>query len=162
MRPACLHNTCRACGKSGGKLLRCGRCNAAWFCSHDRQVLAVKQGHQGANCLPEGVQRTASSANPESTTIMVEALSRYQDLMAAARNATKANTRVGWIAASENYEKAAKVIKLIDGANAALLVAEASMQLSSCCLHSGDTASAVRAASQRVGLRLKRAAGRLS
>jgi len=43
-------NSCHACGKSGGKLLRCGRCRDVWFCDRQCQVAAAKQGHSGANC----------------------------------------------------------------------------------------------------------------
>ena len=44
--------TCDACGKGACKLFRCGRCRNAWFCGRECQIIAVRQGHSGANCRP--------------------------------------------------------------------------------------------------------------
>ena len=55
-------NTCHACGKSDGKLLRCGGCRAVWFCNRECQVLAARQGHSGDNCRPAGGARTITAA----------------------------------------------------------------------------------------------------
>jgi len=45
-------NSCHACGKSEGKLLRCGQCKNVWFCNRECQVVAARQGHSGVNCCP--------------------------------------------------------------------------------------------------------------
>jgi len=45
-----IASTCDACGKSGGKLQRCGRCGNAWFCNRECQIVAARQGHTGAYC----------------------------------------------------------------------------------------------------------------
>jgi len=55
--------SCHACGKSGCKLLRCGRCRNAWFCSRACQVLAARQGHSGANCRPADRAQTHTAAD---------------------------------------------------------------------------------------------------
>jgi len=50
-KPVCTADSCHTCGKSGGKLLACGRCRSAWFCNRECQVVAIKeQGHTGPNC----------------------------------------------------------------------------------------------------------------
>jgi len=54
--------TCDACGKSGCKLLRCGRCRNAWFCGRECQIIAATQGHSGANCRPIDGARTITAA----------------------------------------------------------------------------------------------------
>jgi len=57
--------TCDACGKGARKLLRCGRCRNAWFCSRECQIIAARQGHSGANCRPTGARTiTAAEAAP--------------------------------------------------------------------------------------------------
>jgi len=60
--------SCHACGKSDGKLLRCGRCLGVWFCSRECQTFARKDlGHRGANCRPaDRAQTPTSSANTRS------------------------------------------------------------------------------------------------
>jgi len=58
-------NTCHACGKSDGKLLRCGGCRAVWFCNRECQVLAARQGHSGANCRPAGGVPAAKAADAQ-------------------------------------------------------------------------------------------------
>jgi len=57
-----MAGTCEACGKSGCKLLRCGRCRNAWFCSRECQIIAARQGHSGANCRPTDAARTITAA----------------------------------------------------------------------------------------------------
>jgi len=53
---------CHACGESGGKLLRCGRCRNVWFCNRECQVAAARQGHSGAACRPDGAPKAAEAA----------------------------------------------------------------------------------------------------
>ena len=74
MAPAAT--SCHACGKSGCKLLRCGRCRNAWFCNRVCQVVAARQGHSGANCCPadkaptpatEVTLRLPAAAGPSTT-----------------------------------------------------------------------------------------------
>jgi len=51
---------CHACSKSGCKLLLCGRCRNAWFCSRECQVIARKElGHKGTNCRRTDVRAAA-------------------------------------------------------------------------------------------------------
>jgi len=60
-------NSCDACGKTDGKLLRCGRCRNVWFCNRECQVIAARQGHSGVNCRPAlAVQAPLSSVNSRS------------------------------------------------------------------------------------------------
>jgi len=54
--------TCDACGKSGCKLLRCGRCRNAWFCGRECQIIAARQGHSGVNCRPTDGARKITAA----------------------------------------------------------------------------------------------------
>ena len=54
--------SCHACGKSGAKLLRCGRCRTVWFCNRECQVVAARQGHSGANCRAADNASTAHKA----------------------------------------------------------------------------------------------------
>jgi len=61
MAPAA--HSCHACGKSGCKLLRCGWCRNAWFCSRACQILAARQGHSGANCRPADRAQTHAAAD---------------------------------------------------------------------------------------------------
>ena len=60
MAPAAT--SCHACGKSGCKLLRCGRCRNVWFCNRECQVVAASQGHSGANCCPADKTPTRTDA----------------------------------------------------------------------------------------------------
>jgi len=57
--------TCKGCGKSGCKLLRCGRCRNAWFCGRECQIIAARQGHSGANCRPAGGEPAPKAADAE-------------------------------------------------------------------------------------------------
>jgi len=57
--------SCNACGKSGGRLLRCGGCRAVWFCNRECQVLAARQGHSGDNCRPAGGVPAAKAADAQ-------------------------------------------------------------------------------------------------
>jgi len=43
-------SSCNACGKSGGRLLRCGRCRA--FCNRECQVLAARQATPATTAAP--------------------------------------------------------------------------------------------------------------
>jgi len=63
MAPAAT--SCHACGKSGCKLLRCGRCRNVWFCNRECQVVAARQGHSGANCRPAEEAATHTDAEAE-------------------------------------------------------------------------------------------------
>jgi len=54
--------SCHACGKSGCKLLRCGRCRTVWFCNRECQVVAARQGHSGDNCCPAEAASTHTDA----------------------------------------------------------------------------------------------------
>jgi len=75
--------SCDACGKSGGRLLRCGRCRGVWFCNRECQVRAARQGHSGANCRPANGPRAANAevaprvpdhAGPNTTALGVDSL----------------------------------------------------------------------------------------
>jgi len=55
-------NSCHACDKSDGKLLRCGRCKSVWFCNRDCQIAAARQGYSGANCRPADEAHVAAGA----------------------------------------------------------------------------------------------------
>jgi len=57
--------SCDACGKNGGRLLRCSRCRAVWFCNRECQVLAARQGHSGANCRPADEAPAPKAADAE-------------------------------------------------------------------------------------------------
>jgi hypothetical protein len=44
--PAAAVRMCAWCGVTAPKLLRCGRCKAAWYCGADHQRAAWKAGHK--------------------------------------------------------------------------------------------------------------------
>jgi len=63
-------HSCHACGKSEGKLLRCGQCKNVWFCNRECQVVAARQGHSGANCRPADQAPTHDVANAEVASLL--------------------------------------------------------------------------------------------
>ena len=152
--------SCHACGKSGGKLLLCGRCRNVWFCNRECQVVARQEiGHRGANCRPaDGVQRPSISASTEAMPVYrARPGRRHHDLIDEADRAKMANTRIGFLAASEKYRQAATVADLIGGAEGALRCADAEKMLSGSLVRLGDLAAAARAACS--SLRAARASG---
>jgi len=143
---------CHACGKIGGKLLRCGRCRTVWFCNRECQVTARQQGHTGANCrATEGaktlISRSGAALSEPSTPKNVAELFRsYTDLRVEADDARMASTRLGQLAAVEKYKEAAAMTDLIGGAFGAGLRADAEQGLSHNLLRLGDNAAAARVA----------------
>jgi len=162
-------SSCHACGKNDGKLLRCGRCLGVWFCNRKCQDVARKQlGHRGVNCRPtDGAQKPGSSADarapfaapsrPSKATDVASLCQRFSDLFTEGRQASMANTRIGYFAAVENAKEAASVADLIGGAEGASHRTEADQLLARCLLSLGNTAAAARAACS--SLRAARAAG---
>jgi len=159
-------NVCDACGKSEGKLLRCGRCRNVWFCNRECQVVAARQGHSGANCRPaDGAQRPPSSTNVRSpfaapsqpTAPMNLLISISETLLNEANQAGMANTRVGHLAAVEKAKKAATVADLIGGELGAVRRTYAEQCISGSMFHLNDFAAGARAAC--AGLRSARATG---
>jgi len=75
-------SSCHTCGKSGGKLLRCGQCKNVWFCNRECQVVARNElGHKGANCHPaDGAQIYHASAPPSQTSTHMDAAKRTAKL----------------------------------------------------------------------------------
>jgi len=147
--------TCQACGKSGCKLLLCGRCRNAWFCSRKCQIVARKElGHMGANCrAADAAQTPSTSAAPSqpSTPMDVAELKRgFGELMAEAVKAEMTNTRVGNLYAAEKFKEAATVADLIGGAEGAMRRADADQCLSSSYASLGEFAAAARAACSTV------------
>jgi len=132
-------NACHACGKSDGKLLRCGRCRGVWFCNRECQAVARKDlGHRGANCRPaDGAQTPTSLANarspfaaplrPSTPMDMANLAARYGDLLDESKKAVIANTRVGYLAAVAKAKEMAAVADLIGGAEGAGLRAPADL-----------------------------------
>jgi len=121
-------DSCHACGKSGGKLLCCGRCRGVWFCNRECQAVARKDlGHRGANCRPaDGVQTPTSSATarspfavpsrPSTLMDMANLEARCDELFDEVDQVRMANTRVGYLAAVAKAKEAAAVADLIGGA----------------------------------------------
>ena len=141
--------SCHACGKSGGKLLLCGRCRNVWFCNRDCQVVARQElGHRGTNSrLADECQTRPSSADTEAMSVdRVRLHRRYQKLVAEADKAKMANTRIVRLAAVEKYTEAATVADLIGGAAGADRRAEVDQLRSICFLQVCDNVAAVRAA----------------
>jgi len=146
-------STCHACGKSG-TLLLCGRCRNVWFCNRECQSVARKElGHRGASC--RAAERALSTPVDDAKLVR-----NYADLMDEANDAHMQNTRIGDLAAVENFKKAASVAELIGGANGALWRTDAEQLLSDCLSRSGDMAASARAAS--ASLRSARASGNMS
>ena len=143
---------CHACGKSGGPLLRCGRCKSAWLCNRDCQRVAVRErGHKGENCCPtDGTQSTQSppaSANPRAAPVdREELLLKYHRLVAETGKAQRAGTRVGFITATENSTAAAAVAQEIGGAEGAFFMADAQRLLSNIFIRTENQTGAARAA----------------
>jgi len=167
-----LDNSCHACGKSDGKLLRCGRCRGVWFCNRECQAVARKDlGYRGANCRPaDGAQTPASSANarspcavpsrPPTLMDMANLEARYDELFEEGDQAAMANTRVGYLAAVAKAKEAAAVADLIGGAGGASWRAQADLFLSDCLFRLGEKAAAASAACS--SLRTARALGNIS
>ena len=158
MTPAAT--SCHACGKSGVKLLLCGRCRNVWFCNRECQVVARQElGHRGANCRPAAVQQSSSAApsQPPTPTDATRLCRSYDDLMDEAMEAQMANTRIGLLAAAEKGREAASVADLIGGAEGAIRRANVDQLISGCMTHLGDMAAAALAASS--SLRTARASG---
>ena len=144
-------NSCHACSKSGCKLLLCGRCRNAWFCSRECQVVARKElGHRGAHCrAADGAQRPPPPAAPSQPSTPMDAAKlgrRFNDLIGEAQKASMANTRIGSLAAAHKCREAAAVADLIDGAEGAGCHVQADQLLSSCLSRLGDNAAAAIAA----------------
>jgi len=150
MAPAAI--SCLACGKSHGKLLRCGQCKNVWFCDRECQIVARKQlGHKGANCrAADAAQKPPSAAWLENCSSMPMNLlnlhERYATLIDEANAAHKANTRIGYLAAVENYKEAVTVADSIGGEVGAGRLADAAMLLVGIYGRLGDTTACVRAA----------------
>jgi len=150
MAPAAI--SCLACGKIGGKLLRCGQCKNVWFCDRECQIVARKElGHKAANCrAADASQKSLSAAwleNCCSTPMHVlKLVESYYTLMDEANAAHMGNTRIGYLAAVEKYKEAATVADSIGGEVGADCLADAAMLLSGIYDRLGDTTAYVRAA----------------
>ena len=152
--------SCHACGKSGGKLLLCGRCRNVWFCNRECQVVARQElGHRGANCRPakESSRPTISASTEVMPVDRARLDRRYAVLVSLADRANMANTRIGLLAAVDKYREAASVADLIGGEDGALRCADAGKSLSRSLVRLGDLAAAARAACS--SLRAARASG---
>jgi len=142
-------NTCLACGKSGGKLLLCGRCKNAWFCNRECQIVARKElGHRGANCRPADGAFLDSTAPSQPSTSMDAAklYQSYEDLMNQGETTRMSNMRIDYLAAADKFKEAASVADLIGGTMGALRRSNAHQLLSSCMFRLGNNAAAARAA----------------
>ena len=147
-------SSCLGCGKTGGKLLCCGRCRNAWFCNRECQPVARKElGHKGANCRP-AVQTSASEA-VTAPSQMEEALlvMRFRAMLTDADVMYRANSRLSHLAAVEKSKEAAVVADLIGGAcgasfrvEADQLIAESQLALGNMAAASGAACSTLRAA----------------
>jgi len=162
--PSSTHaaSSCLACGKSGVKLLSCGQCKNVWFCSRECQIVARKElGHRGANCrVADGAHNAPSSAVPlqaSTPTGAAKLLRSYEDLIDEAHKVLRANTRIGDLAALENFKEAATVANLVSGAQGAALRAQADLSRSSLLFYSRNLAAAAQAACS--SLRATRASG---
>jgi len=149
MAPAAT--SCHACGKVVGKLLLCGRCRNAWFCSRDCQIVARKVlGHRGANCRAvDGTQSPTVSAAPSQPPTPMDRVKLrqcYVDLIGEAYTAGRANTRIGNLAGAEKFKEATSVAALIGGAQGAALRADVGQALSICLSHLNDMPAAAKAA----------------
>jgi len=160
---SCFH----ACGKSHGKLLRCGLCRGVWFCNRECQVAAARQGHFGANCPADGAQRPqplvhtrspfATLSQPSMPMGAAQLDARYRVVSSEANQVHMANTRVGYLAAAEKYKEAASVADLIGGAEGAVRRSDADLLISNCLVCVGNMAAAARVACS--SLRVARASG---
>jgi len=109
---------CHACGTSGVKLLLCGRCQNAWFCNRQCQVVARKElGPRGAHCRSaEEAPRSSSLACPEVTPVDLARLDQScTDLLQEARVEIMQNTRIGNLAVVEKCQAAAAVADRMGG-----------------------------------------------
>jgi len=150
--------SCHTCGKSAGKLLLCGRCRNARFCNRECQRLSYQLGHRGANCHPAaGVQQSAAPSQPPTPTDAARLYQSYKDLIAEAKAASDANTRVGFLTAVDTFRAAGSVADLIGGVHGAGLRADTDQVLADTLFRLGDLAAAALAA--RSSLRSARASG---
>ena len=157
--------SCHACGKSGAKLLRCGRCRNVWFCNRECQLLARNRkelGHMGANCRPASETQqsrlpSAGFSHPSMQMDVATLFQSYCDLMGQGSAVQMSNTRIGSLAAVERCQEAATVADLIGGAAGAGRRAEADSFRTVCLLCLGQNAAAARAACS--SLRAARASG---
>jgi len=168
--------SCDACGKSGGKLLRCGQCRSVWFCNRECQVLPKSQGHSGVNCRaadrtnrpPASAARSpfAAPSRPFAPTDEEElsrlklrvGLSRFfHELLDEAKAAFMTNSRAGHLASVEKFNEAVWVADRIGGKDGAILRAGTYCNLAGALSRWGDLAAAARAAYS--SLRAARAAG---
>jgi len=149
MAPAAI-GACHACGKSGCKLLRCGRCRSVRFCSRECQIVARKElGHRGANCRAADAAQTPSTSAAPSQPItpmdVAELARRYEGLIAESQKLFLTNTRIGYLASADNYREAASVADLIGGADGVERRAKADQRLSKAYVNLGELAAAARA-----------------
>jgi len=161
-------NSCYACGETGCKLRRCGRCRNAWFCNRECQVLAARNGHSSANCRSVDGAHAHNAAGAEAArglpleppnqwNVDAAKLRRFSDLFTESQNSHRARTRVGYIYAVEKLEEAAAVADSIGGAEGAFFRVKADSLLSSTLSYLDRTAAAARAACS--SLRAARASG---
>ena len=109
-------NSCHACGKTDGDLLRCSRCKNAWFCNRDCQRRAWKQGHKGAKRRPADGPPSVAHADPvQAFKDVVQLCESYTALVCEADTTRLTNTRKGFLAAIQKLEEAASVNNLIGG-----------------------------------------------
>jgi len=113
---------CYACGKGGGRLFGCSRCQKAIFCNCDCQAFArAELGHRGANCRAvDGVPPDAAAVARASVALDRANLIRtVSSLSEGARAHVLANTRIGYLAAAEKLKEAASVADLSSAARLA-------------------------------------------
>lgn len=153
-QPTKPRKACLACKKTGRKLLRCSRCQKAWFCNRECQLTAVKQGHRGDQCQRShqaDVQMQPSSASdptPESaqTEDLMAAFTRYQQLLQAGAELNVECTRASYLSSADMLEEAAAVAKTIGGAAGAGLSSSALRLQAHSMLRAGDVAGGARVA----------------
>jgi len=140
---------CYACGKSGGKLLGCARCQKEWFCNRECQAFArAELGHRGANCRAVDAPPPDAAALAQASAALQRArlIWTFGAISKEARAHCLANTRIGQLAAAEKLKEAAAATDHIGGAYGADLRSDTDQLLSQCLVHSGDLAAAARAA----------------
>jgi len=139
-------SSCHACGKTGTKLQRCGRCRSVSFCNFECHTTAVKVlGHTGSNCCPaDGGQKNAAQlSTPVDTADLVR---KYLDLLHDVDGLRMTNSRDSHLAAVDKLKAAAAFSDEIGGAQGAFRRSDSDELLANSLVCLGDMGSAAHAA----------------